>query len=183
MVVTLPEAMANIDSKVERANRFAKADSFRFSVFGAPVPAVNVPSTEVAFAGQVLRVSSHSRPVYDPITVGFDVDNEYNNYWFCWKWLDVLNDAKESGFDIQNLAEHITPQPYNSESNNEDLLLRYSSNISIIGHDEYNNDKIKFTYTNAFPTRLGGLDYRYRDVEQLTCEMEIVFTQMHVELL
>lgn len=178
----LPAVLRGIDSKVERANRYVKGDSFRVSVHGAPVPAVTVPSKEIGMFGQVLRVSSHARPVYDNVVVKFAIDNQYDNYWVCWKWLDMLNDAKESKYNTKLIGSHLNPTPYQPDTAKEDMIPEYTTNITVIGKDEYNADKIMFTYSLAFPVRVGMIEYTYKDVNLLECEFEFAFTQMDVKL-
>ena len=37
-------------------------------------------------------------------TVNFTVDNQFNNYWFIWSWLNVLNDSIHSSYDEQKIG-------------------------------------------------------------------------------
>ena len=59
----------------------------------------------------------------------------------------------------------------------------YQSDMTVFGLDEYNNKKIEFTYTKAFPIMLGGIDYNYREVDQMESSVTFVYSQLHTKLL
>jgi len=152
-------------------------DALQISIFGTVVPPIVVPSNEARFAGQSYNVSSYARPNYGPLTVSFVVDNQFQNYWLLWKWLSILNDPKEnyySGTDpkLETYKDRI----------DSGILTEYQTNFSVIGLNEYNQNKIEFIYYNGFITNLGGITYNYRDPELIESTVEFQFSQLDVKL-
>ena len=182
-------------------------DSMQFSVFGTVVPEVTVPAVDQHYAGQSLNISTHNRPVYGDVSVNFTIDNEYNNYWYIWRWLDVLNDSKESQYDAHDNNPKARPSAkgfrdphkhgqfqlddshpidrYNHVQHKGDvnLLLDYQTDLSLFGIDEYNVRKIEFKYTKAFPTTLGDISFSHRESGEIESSFSFAFSQMIVNLL
>ena len=182
--LSIPEALKDYVSKTDRpthnkSNKKVIPDSLQFSIFGAVVPGVNVADSEIPYAGQTLRVSSHSRPVYDDVTVNFTVDNEFNNYWYMWRWLEVLNDPKISQYDVNSTR----PKSTSPSKVSPNLLTDYQTDFTLYGLNEYNKNAIQFTYTKAFPISLGDITYSYRDTAEVESSFAFAFTQMLVKLL
>ena len=186
LVLNLPTAMQDDTKKtlLGRDNKNTIQDSLQFSVYGSIVPKVVVPEEILGYAGQSFKKSTHARPPYENVTVNFTIDSEFNNYWVIYKWLDLLNDEKTSQFDSKNIAN--TAQ---SSSNLRDKVKSfnpptlYQTNFSIFAKDEFDKNKVKFTYTNAFPVSLGQINYNYRQSGEIETTFEFAFSQMIVELL
>ena len=106
LVLNLPPVLKDISKQnlSSRDNNVIIEDSLQFSVYGSVVPSIQVPSEDLYYGGQSMKVSKHTRPVYDNVTVNFTVDNEFNNYWVLYKWLDLLNDEELSKFDGKDIA-------------------------------------------------------------------------------
>lgn len=145
-------------------------DSVQFSIFGTLVPEITVPAIENRYAGNTLYISSNSKNSYPPVNVKFAVDNEYNNYWTIYQWLNLLHDEKEGRYNANNIVV-------------DDSFNDYQTNLTIYGLDEYDNKKIKFTYTKAFPTSIDALDYNYQESGEIVSGFVFVYSQMHVELI
>ena len=169
MVVTPPEILRPIVNQYERNNSNVNLDSFQFSVYGVVVPTISIPEVETKYAGQVLKVSSHARPSYGNVSVNFTVDNLFNNYWFVYSWLKILNDDKIS-------------IPNAKQDNMDPKLNEYGTTITVYGLDEYNNNKIKFQYTGAIPVELGGINYNYRDSSEAESTFTFSFFQFQATL-
>lgn len=170
MVLSVPEILKEQKSNSTRSNSRIIPNSLQFSIYGAVVPDIKVPHKDVPYAGQVLKVSSFTRPSYPPLAVNFMIDNMFNNYWVIYKWLNILNDAKKSLY-TSNIKQ------------DEGLLDKYSTTISIFGLDEYNNRVIEFKYSNSFPVSLGGIKYSDRDPKEIESTFEFAFFQFEPILL
>ena len=185
LVLNLPDALKKLNtfSTIDRANSNIVLDTLQYSVYGAVVPTTNIEETSLPYAGQTLNLTSGKREKYEDITVNFTVDNGYNNWWVLWKWLNFINDAKTSTFDIENLA----PLPTNSQDKvvytSTTNLQPYQTLITVYGLDEYNNKKIQWSYSKAFITKLNGITYNYRDAEQMESSFTFAFSQLNAELL
>ena len=174
LVVNLPPALKSINSKFDRSNKTVNLDALQFSVFGTIIPDIVVPAIETRFAGSTIYVSSHNRPSFPAVSINFTIDNEFNNYWYIYQWLNLMRDEKEGVFGIVNgrgLAE------------SNAAVQQYSTTFTLFGRDEFNNNIIKFDYFNAFPTKLGSITWNYQDSKEITCSFDFVFSNITSALL
>lgn len=170
LVFSLPPALRKIDSKTDRNTFNLNEDAFQFSVYGAVVPAIEVPALQIGYGGSNLHNSTHAKEPYPPVTVDFTIDNGYNNYWVMYKWLSLMHDEKEGLYDAGDL---VTDQAFSN----------YQTDMTLFGMDEYNNKRIEFTYTKAFPVTLGEISYSYRESAEITSSMTFVYSQIHTKLI
>lgn len=181
--LSVPEGLKTYSSRVQRAtgvSSYSKVipNSLQYSVEGTVVPAVNVPALDQPYDRQVMKVSTHSRPAYEDVTVSFKIDNQFNNYWYIYSWLNMISDAKHGAFNYRDelRQEH-------GAQREKDYLSDYATDFSLIGMNEYNKEVIKFTYTKAFPVSLGGIGYSYQTQGEIQSSITFTFTQMLVELI
>ena len=172
LVFDLPAILKNIDKPWvgDQSNTTIISDSVQFSIFGTAVPEVTVPAVETRFAGSTLYVSSHAKNSYPPVTVDFNIDNEYRNYWVMYTWLNLLHSQYEGRYNERELIS-------------EDGFDEYQTNLTIFGKDEFNNSRIKFTYTKAFPTTLEAITYNYQNPEEIQSGFTFVYSQLHTEII
>jgi len=202
LVLDVPKVLKKINSNT-RTNDLVNLDRLQFSVYGSVVPKVMVPNESLNTYGQAYNVTSQTRPPYAPVSINFNIDNNFDNYWVLWKWLAILNDPRASGMD-GHFAE-FTETKDQVMDNIRDLALKndksplknlkykhismkndytdYQTTITIYGLREYNEKIVKFDYYNAFITGLGDLKYDYRDPTEMECNFEFVFNQLDVTLL
>ena len=172
LVFDIPPVLKNINKPwiAEDDNKSLISDSVQFSIFGTAVPEITVPAVENRFAGSTLYVSSHSKNSYPPVTVSFNIDNQYRNYWVIYQWLNLLHSQYEGRYNERELPS----DPDFSE---------YQTDLSIYGKDEFNNNKIKFTYKKAFPTTLEAITYNYQNPEEIQSGFTFVYSQLHTEVI
>jgi hypothetical protein len=170
LVFSLPPALRTINSKTDRTTFNVNEDAFQFSVFGAVVPEINVPAIQIGYGGSNLHNSSHAREPFPPVTVDFTIDNGFNNYWVLYKWLSLMHDEKDGLFDGSDI---VTDQAFSN----------YQTDMTLFGMDEYDNKRIEFTYTKAFPVVLGAINYNYREAIEITSSMTFVYSQLHSKLI
>jgi hypothetical protein len=151
-----------------------RIDPLQLSIYGSPVPSINIPAIDVSFGGQVYKTSSFSRPAYEPLTVRFLIDNGYKNYWIIWNWLNLLNDFKTSSSKAHNYPENSIGM--------ENPMSEYTSIFTIYGLDEYNNKIISFKYKHAFPTSLSEINYTNQEPMEINSTVTFVFNQLEVNL-
>lgn len=157
-VINLPEGLRGINDNSIGAtdNNKINENSLQFSVYGAVVPDVTVPDVILPYAGQSYKISSNTRPPYANVTVSFTVDSKFRNYWVIYKWLDLLNDDKESVFDAGNVANTVKVSPESRVSDTKRNRSStppelYQSLITIYGLDEFDKPMVQFDDTgNAF---------------------------------
>ena len=106
------------------------------------------------------------------MTVQFNVDNEYKNYWVIYQWLNLLHDQYEGRYNQRELNLSKDPD-----------FRDYQTNLTIFGKDEFNNNRIKFTYTKAFPTTIEAVNYNYQNADEITSGFTFVYSQLHTEVI
>ena len=169
LVFSIPPALRKVQKHDTRSSFNVSEDSFQFSVYGAVVPEIVVPTIQIPYGGSNLYQSSHAREPYPPVTVNFTIDNEFNNYWVIYKWLDLMHDDYTGTFD----ADKLTDQDF----------FNYQTDMVLYGLDEYENKRIEFVYTKAFPITLGNINYNYRESSEIESSMTFVYSQIHTKLI
>ena len=139
------------------------------------VPDIVVPAVETRYSGSTLYVSSHSRPSYPAVNVKFTIDNQFNNYWVIYQWLNLMRDQNEGTYGIVN-ARNLADNP--------ELLRDYATIFTLYGTDEFNNNVIRWDFHSAFPTKLGGIEWNEQNQEgtEIQCSFEFVFSKITSEL-
>jgi hypothetical protein len=165
MVLTLPQALRNLKSDI-RSNTKLDFDTLQFTIKGSPVPDIIVPAKPIPYAGQEIKISSHSRQAYDSVFVDFTIDNLYRNWWSIYQWLDLLNDEKHSYYNENGFAKE----------NPWEALKDYTATFTIYGLDEYNNRVIQFDYEGAFPLSLGSPKYDDTTANEIQSKFEFAFS-------
>jgi hypothetical protein len=157
----LKPLIANVE---ERDSGKVNFNSLQMSVYGAIVPTLTIPALSIPYGGVSQKISSMHRPDYPVLKINFTVDNQFNNYWFLYKWMQILNDNKTG-----TAATQLT-------------LEDYGTDISIFGLDEYNVRVIKFDYTGAFPVSLAGIEYSDRDASEMISSFEFGYSRFIASL-
>jgi hypothetical protein len=179
LTLDIPKALK---SKFDTGSHdFFKSDSIQFSIYGSPVPSVNVPAINVPFGGQIYKASSTARPEYNPLTLKFVVDNGYKNYWVLWNWLNLFNDSKKSITDLTRSIDYVSD--FDKDPTLIHPMSEYTSRFYIFGLDEYNNKIISFEYTGSFPTSLAEISYSNQDPTEINCSVTFAFNQLNVNLI
>ena len=169
-VLTIPTILRDEVKAITRRNSSVNFDALQFSIFGAVAPPIEIPPIAVPFSGQTMKVTSYDRPSFPHLKVNFTVDNQFNNYWVIYKWLQIFNNSKLSLFDP-------------SKSYQDSLANQYMTNISVFGLDEYNERTARFDYLRAFPIALEGINYNDRDATEMECAFEFAYHQLEMSLL
>lgn len=171
LVFDLPLALreSGAITKFNISANSANRDSVQMSVFGTIVPEISVPALTLPYAGQSLKVSSHAREPYEESTLGFKVDNRFMNWWTMWFWLNLQNDAYQSGYDRKNLGSHA-----------KNYMRNYQTDFSVFALDEYNQRTMQFVYKMAFPTGIGRIEYDYKTPDEIVSGFTFAYSQLLV---
>ena len=172
LVFELPPSLKdiNVRDQDDRNSKNVMRDTMHMSVYGAVVPELTVAAIEIPYGGSNLYQSAHARDPYPPVTVNFTIDNEFNNYWVIYKWLNLMHDQKTGIYDQDG-------------QDTDDDFTNYQTSMTLYGLDEYENRRIEFTYTKAFPTVLGNIEYNYRTTGEIEASFTFVYSQLHTKLL
>lgn len=175
LVFDVPPLLREVCKKFTRDNQSIQLDTIQFAIYGTVIPRIEVPAVPVNYGGSVLQISSQARPGYPPVAVNFTIDNQFNNYWVIYTWLNALRSAQDGIYKTAIHKEH--------KFSNHMLIKDYATDITVYAKDEYNVDIIKWTYKMAFPTNLGEINYSYRNAGEIETSFDFVFTEMECELL
>lgn len=174
LVIDAPPALKHLKSKNAREQKLLNVNSMQYTINGSVIPSIDVNYSIDRFGGQSFAISQHSKPEPKPITVNFIIDNEFNNYWFIYKWLDYISDESHGLYDAKNVGQNIRGMPG----------IGYQTNLTVYALDEYQKAQtIKFVYTNAFPISLGGINWTYQSEGLVTCNFSFIYSQLQSELL
>lgn len=177
-ILSLPNILKTLQTHGARTENLINLDSLQFSLYNFSVPKIAIPEIPMHFGQQNFNVTSYDRPAYNPVTLNFEVDNEFKNYWVLWKWLMLLNDIDTAEY----AGKKVYPNDQYKLDKQPDIKYDYVTEILVQGLDEYNNARIKFKYEYAFITELGELDYNYRDSDQLSCSFTFAFNRLDINL-
>lgn len=168
-IFKLPEALKDLRSTqtLLKSGLLIDKKALQWSLQKAEVPAVNIKSQNIKYGAGNLYVSSHTKDPYSPVKLTFRVDSNYLNYFTIYEWINFIYNEKEGHFDAEDLTK--------SKS-----FTSYSVPVSIVGLDEYNNPKIQWIFSYAFPTEISGLNLTYTDTNELEFTATFVFSQMYV---
>ena len=172
LIIDIPQCFKKLETDTARSNRLINTNKVQMNVWGSVTPQISVPSIEVpAYAG-VVKVSSHSKPAYETVTVDFTVDNNYENYHAIYRWLDILSDDKISVYDGKDLL--------NDSAGN---FGEYSTIWTLYALDEFNKNIAKWEFWGAYPTQLGQIQWSKRDPSDIESQLSFDFTFLNFEIL
>ena len=175
MVLDVPKLLRPLLRKFERNNSTIQLDTLQFSIYGTVVPQIQVPAIPVNYSGSALHISSQVHPAYPPISINFTIDNQFNNYWVIYTWLNALREASTGTY-----ATSIKDGPPVSGYM---LLKDYATDVVVYGLDEYNNEIVKWTYKRAFPTSLGEINFNNRATGEIDTTLQLAFAEIECVLL
>jgi hypothetical protein len=174
LVLDVPPALKHLKTRTARTEKLLNLDSMQFTVFGSVVPDIDLDYSTERYAGNAMSIANHSKKSPTPITVNFTVDNNFNNYWFIYKWLDLICDDELALYNGKGQQQVLAGMPG----------IPYQTNLSIFALDEYQQAKtIRFDYTNAFPVGLAGFNWSHRDDGLITSSFTFAYSQFRAELL
>jgi len=178
LILDIPKYMKNIVDPV--LQEIYNADKLQFSCYGSPVPAINIPSIDVGFGGQVYKTPSNSRPSYPPLVVTFMVDNGWKNYYTLCKWLNMFNDQQnsESSYNFKKTDEVLDRVAVRNTIPLSDLVSRFRT----YALDEYNKRIMSFEYTHVFPISLSEITFSHQDPSEIQCKVSFAYFQFYPEI-
>lgn len=172
LVLDLPQCFNPLkDTGVGRACSYFNTQKLIMNVFGTVVPELEMEALEVKGWGQSPKVSSLARPSFKPVNIQFTVDTGYENYFVVYKWMDLMNNTLEGGFDANN------------EINRKGHLADYSTTFSLYAVGEYNKPTVRWNYYGSFPTSLGNIQFSKRDPDELETDFTFEYSFIKMELL
>lgn len=145
----------------------------QFSCYKANIPEISVNAKQMAYAGQHLAVSTHTRPDYAPLNIMFNVDNRWKNYFTIYNWINVQND---------DALSYISTDMFKDVPDGE-ILKYYRTDLSITQLDEFNIPVVKWNYLGAFPSKLSQIDVNQQESNEIQMTATFNYSQFIPELL
>jgi hypothetical protein len=176
LVLNLPKCLKDLQINNLKESGFVNLDQLQFSIFSAPSPAIQIDAIPLKQQGQTYNITSQVRNPYPHMQINFTVDNKYMNYNVIWKWLEFINDPKQSGM---NPYFEKTTRP----ETKFDKYLDYQSDITVYGLEEYNKKIAQWQYSNCFPIFLSDISYNYRLSEEAECSFSFIYSQLKFSLI
>lgn len=170
-VMNLPDCLKNLKSKYVKqlSDTGIGTNSVAWSLTNVDIPSNTIKAQSMPYSGGHHYISSHTKSPYDPLKIEFKIDNNYANYFTIYEWMNLIYHEKEGHFDADNLAL----DKFGSTV--------YSTQLAVIGTDEYNKPIIQWSFTHAFPTDLQSIKLNYQNTGEITCSVSFVFSQMYVK--
>ena len=204
LIIDTPKVLQDFETDSVRTQQLLNRDKMQYSLIAVNLPSHNIPAVGVPFRGQTPHVTSQTREEYPSSKVQFTIDNNYDNYFYIWKWLYILNNPRNSGMDgyfaeFKNIRNYDLDPARNAAMNQikksglkaptyKEIkmvhnYMDYQTTMSLIGLREYNEKIIKFNYYDTFPVSLGGFEYDYRVRDEIGCSFEFSYSQVDIELI
>jgi len=152
LVFTLPPILRNYNTNdlSVREKGLVNQNSVQFSVYGSVIPTISVPEVTAGYSGQSYKASSNNRPPYDNISVNFTVDNQFNNYWMLYTWLNLLNDEEQSLYDANQIVPDQSISKKSGALNPKLQPQAYQTDLTVYGKDEFDKNIIKGILQNLY---------------------------------
>lgn len=152
----MPEIINNYLSPASFTISIDRMPNVEFFAQGISIPGVS--GTPIAMATPLRTMYQPQDQLnYDDLTIQFIVDEQMNNYKEVLRWMEGLG-APES-----------TKQYADYDKGNATL----ASDISVVITNSHKNPNIKFTFKEAFPVTLGGIELNVntQDIAYATCDV------------
>lgn len=152
----MPEIINNYLSPASFTISIDRMPNVEFFTQGISIPGVS--GTPIAMATPLRTMYQPQDQLnYDDLTIQFIVDEQMNNYKEVLRWMEGLG-APES-----------TKQYADYDKNNATL----ASDISVVITNSHKNPNIKFTFKEAFPVSIGGIELNVntQDIAYATCDV------------
>jgi len=196
LIINTPPALKQFQTRSDRSDKLLNLDKMQYSVVGVNIPSHVINEQEISYMGQTTHVTSQTRAKHPVSKVNFTIDNNFDNYWYVWKWLYILNNPTDSGMDEHFSQFEVTGQiPLDAMRKDlkgdpikykhiemKNMYDDYQTTISLYGLREYNEKIIKFDFDHAFITELGGFDYNYQNIDDIACSFSFAYGQVRVSL-
>ena len=152
----MPEIINNYLSPASFTISVDRMPNVEFFTQGISIPGVS--GSPIAMATPLRTMYQPQDQLnYDDLTIQFIVDEQMNNYKEVLRWMEGLG------------APEKTKQYADYNKGNATL----ASDISVVITNSHKNPNIKFTFKEAFPVALGGIELNVntQDIAYATCDV------------
>ena len=175
---------------------YASPTQFKFSIIKLPkveffVTDINLPGIELTSLTQNTTLKQISIPgndlQYDPLSLSFMVDENFENYQEIHGWLVGLGYPRDNS-EFRNLAQSANDRfPNSSQSVSTEIgKVKYKaaqaggtySDATLTTLTSKNNSQLEVRFRDLYPTGLTGLQYNQQaaDVDYLTATVSFSYT-------
>lgn len=169
-IMNLPDCLKNLQNKYIQAMTEAGIgrNSISWSLTKLEIPRNSIKAQSIPYGGGHVYISSHTKTPYDALTIEFKIDNKYANYFTIYEWMNLIYHERDGYYNANKITDKIG-------------IDAYTTNIAVVGTDEYNNPVIQWTFTHAFPVEMPSIKLDYQNTEEITCSCSFMFSQMYIK--
>lgn len=170
-VMNLPDCLKNLKERyvASMSQVGIGKNAITWSLTNVQIPRESIKAQSLPYAGGHHYISSHTKTPYDPLKIQFKIDNKYANYFTIYEWMNLIYHEKHGHFDAENLGHGKVGSQV------------YSTNLAVVGTDEYDKPIIQWTFTNAFPIDMPSIKLDYQSTGEITCSCQFAFSQMYIK--
>lgn len=170
-VMNLPDCLKNLKERyvASMSQVGIGKNAITWSLTNVQIPRESIKAQSLPYAGGHHYISSHTKTPYDPLKIQFKIDNKYANYFTIYEWMNLIYHEKHGHFDAENLGHGKVGSQV------------YSTNLAVVGTDEYDKPIIQWTFTNAFPIDMPSIKLDYQSTGEIGCSCEFAFSQMYIK--
>lgn len=166
-IFNLPDALKNIQHKyvqnIMSAGVTTKAITMTLTDFS--IPEKTIKSQFIPYGGGHLAISTHTIDPYQPFKINFKADDKLANYFTIYEWINFIQNERKGYFDAEDITDKTT-------------FKAYTTNMSVVALDPYNNPIAQIMFLGAFPTSISSIDLNYKNTNDVNCSATFVFSQM-----
>lgn len=134
-------------------------DQFTLNVHTSPIPGINLPSTEFPFQGGIHK-QAEGKLNFNDWSIEFMVDEEYSNWYFIYKWMTFINNAKDD-----YLEKHVD----------------YSADATLILLNNWKKEIKHIKFIDIWPTDLSDINLSFRSgLEYNECSATFMYDRFEV---
>lgn len=169
-IMNLPDCLKNLQHKYIQAMTEAGIgrNAISWSLTNVEIPRNSIKAQSISYGGGHLYISSHTKTPYDSLKIEFKIDNKYANYSTIYEWMNLIYHERDGHYNADKITDKIG-------------IDAYTTNIAVVGTDEYNNPAIQWTFTRAFPVEIPSLKLDYQNTDEISCSCTFMFSQMYVK--
>ena len=170
MATTIPASSQNPNllSNVSFNMAIAKFPHIDFYVQSVTLPGVSLSEITVPTGPYRIPYKEISGSAqFEPLTVTFMIDEDMNNYFELWNWVQIV-----AGIKTQEYIELMSSDPMKSGVKTDIMLNVLTS---------HRNNNIEFKFIDAFPSGVEAVTFDFRSPSVDYQPMTVSFTYSHFE--
>lgn len=140
-----PSKFEMVFSKIPTETSILAVKELTINIFGSIIPGMTLDSLDMPFMGGKVREFSGNIE-FDPLTVMFNVDSKFRNWYILYSWITFINNNKDKFGENKRL---------------------YATDATIRIMDNFENTVLRINFKNIWPNSLTEVSLSYRESESI----------------